>query len=237
MSTKTRIANLKRIQSIFDKLDNQTLVRQELDELVHLTAELHEKAVILRYKAAEERVFGNGDVGYEEAGDKDIAEAERVQKLIKNKFPDLRKIDFSIFEREEPEDKNETEVKVEPESKVEPEVQEEAVAEPEVEKMEAKDSHDWPKRFEKVLKDHESGLQTPLAAIAGSFGLNERILYINELFDGEAEKFSACVQKLDSISEWSNCVVALTNYANAENWEIDNDTTDEFILHVKRKYA
>ena len=32
----------------------------------------------------------NGDVGYEEAGDKDIAEAERVQKLIKNKFPDLR---------------------------------------------------------------------------------------------------------------------------------------------------
>ena len=32
----------------------------------------------------------NGDVGYEEVGDKDIAEAERVQKLIKNKFPDLR---------------------------------------------------------------------------------------------------------------------------------------------------
>jgi len=31
----------------------------------------------------------NGDVGYEEAGDKDIAEAERVQKLIKKKFPDL----------------------------------------------------------------------------------------------------------------------------------------------------
>ena len=230
MSTKTRIANLKRIQSIFDKLDNQPLVRQELDELVHLTAELHEKAVILRYKAAEERVFGNGDVVK-----KSEAKKEEEPKTVV--LPDIKEIDFSIFEREEPEDKNETEVKVEPESKVEPEVQEEAVAEPEVEKMEAKDSHDWPKRFEKVLKDHESGLQTPLAAIAGSFGLNERILYINELFDGEAEKFSACVQKLDSISEWSNCVVALTNYANAENWEIDNDTTDEFILHVKRKYA
>ena len=230
MSTKTRIANLKRIQSIFDKLDNQTLVRQELDELVHLTAELHEKAVILRYKAAEERVFGNGDVVK-----KSEAKKEEEPKTVV--LPDIKEIDFSIFEREEPEDKNETEVKVEPESKVEPEVQEEAVAEPEVEKMEAKDSHDWPKRFEKVLKDHESGLQTPLAAIAGSFGLNERILYINELFDGEAEKFSACVQKLDSISEWSNCVVALTNYANAENWEFDNDTTDEFILHVKRKYA
>jgi hypothetical protein len=198
--------------------------------LVHLTAELHEKAVILRYKAAEERVFGNGDVVK-----KSEAKKEEEPKTVV--LPDIKEIDFSIFEREEPEDKNETEVKVEPESKVEPEVQEEAVAEPEVEKMEAKDSHDWPKRFEKVLKDHESGLQTPLAAIAGSFGLNERILYINELFDGEAEKFSACVQKLDSISEWSNCVVALTNYANAENWEIDNDTTDEFILHVKRKYA
>ena len=165
------------------------------------------------------------------------SEAKKEEEPKTVVLPDIKEIDFSIFEREEPEDKNETEVKVEPESKVEPEVQEEAVAEPEVEKMEAKDSHDWPKRFEKVLKDHESGLQTPLAAIAGSFGLNERILYINELFDGEAEKFSACVQKLDSISEWSNCVVALTNYANAENWEIDNDTTDEFILHVKRKYA
>ena len=32
----------------------------------------------------------NGDVGYEEAGSEDVAEAERVQKLIKKKFPDLR---------------------------------------------------------------------------------------------------------------------------------------------------
>ena len=224
MSTKTRIANLKRIQSIFDKLDNQTLVRQELDELVHLTAELYEKALILRYKAAEERVFGNGDVVKN-------PEAAKEEMPTAAKLPDIKEIDFSIFEQKEPE------VLKEPEVKAEPDIQVEPVAEAEQEKGEAKNSHDWPKRFEKVLKDHESGLQTPLASIAGSFGLNERILYINELFDGEAEKFSACVQKLDSISEWSNCVVALTNYANAENWEIDNDTTDEFILHVKRKYA
>lgn len=32
----------------------------------------------------------NGNVGDEEPGDKDITEAERVQKLIKKKFPDLR---------------------------------------------------------------------------------------------------------------------------------------------------
>ena len=32
----------------------------------------------------------NGDVGYEEAGSEDVAEAGRVQKLIKKKFPDLR---------------------------------------------------------------------------------------------------------------------------------------------------
>ena len=32
----------------------------------------------------------NGDVGYEEAGDADIKEAGRVQKLIKKKFPELR---------------------------------------------------------------------------------------------------------------------------------------------------
>lgn len=32
----------------------------------------------------------NGDVGYEEAGSEDVEEAERVQKLINKKFPDLR---------------------------------------------------------------------------------------------------------------------------------------------------
>ena len=32
----------------------------------------------------------NGDVGYEEAGSEDVAEAERIQKLIKKKFPNLR---------------------------------------------------------------------------------------------------------------------------------------------------
>lgn len=226
MPTKTRVANLKRIQDIYEKLDNQTLVQEELNELVKLSSELYEKALILRFKAAEERVFGTENIKKDVPVEK--GEAPKVEAK-----PKLDQIDFSIFEEKAPE------AKPAPKAEIKQEVIEktETIVEPVKEVKASKESHDWPKRFEKVLKEHASGLQTPLASIAGSFGLNERILYINELFDGEAEKFSACVQKLDSISDWTKCVEALTNYANGENWEMDNDTTDEFVLHVKRKYA
>ncbi len=245
MPTTERLYNVKRILELYEKLDRESLVAQELEELVQLSSALYEKALILRFKAAEERIFGPN-------GEKNKLEAVAEPKV---ELPsEIGEIDFSIFEKAEEEiespeilfeaDEQVVEatedVQDEPaivhiEEKIEEEVDETPTI-PE-ETSEKKDSNDWASFFEKVFKDHATGIQTPLHALAGSFGLNERILYINELFDGQAEKFSEFIQKMDKLENWLSGAEVLSRTADQWNWEKDNDVTGEFILHVKRRYA
>ena len=49
---------LQAIEETFSKLNHGTLTREELEELVVNTQELYERAIILRYKAFEEKIFG-----------------------------------------------------------------------------------------------------------------------------------------------------------------------------------
>ncbi len=220
MPTSARIATVKRIQELYNKLTKEALVSDELEELVKLTSDLHESAIVLRYKAAEERVFE----------DKKPIEVEAPKKQTKPEAPAVEeKIDFSIFEEVQEKASDVLDFDNKKELVVE-EVKEEKPTTPVSE-------NEWTSYFDQVLKEHSSGLQTPLSSLAGSFGLNERILYINELFSKESDAFSETIQKLDGLSDWNSCVNELANLASGRNWDRDSDTTGEFIIHVKRKYA
>jgi hypothetical protein len=257
MPTTARIAMIKRIEEIYSKLKQEALVSNELEELVQLTAKLHESAVILRYKAAEERVF-----------DKKLETIEKAEKSAKPENREVEAetvIDFSVFDETEEEVKDDTKVEeektveietpielnfdneieeekesvqqeaAEPEVKIEEVIEKASEPEPVVQAKEEKG--DWAVYFKKIFQEHSTGLQTPLSSLAGSFGLNERILYINTLFDSEAEQFSETIQKLDGIKDWNACVPVLSKFAEERNWDKADDTTGEFILHVKRRYA
>lgn len=238
MPTSARLATIKRIQEIYTKLSNAALVSEELEELVRLTSDLQESAIILRYKAAEERVFENETIEVPEEVEtpkqEEIVEEITPEPEIKEKPSE---IDFSIFDKPEDEITEVVSEKVEEtfdfDNKVEAveSVPEEIIVEAPVNDV------NWYSYFEKVLKDHSTAIQTPLSALAGSFGLNERILYINELFAKEAEVFSELIQKLDGVGDWNNCVNVLSSEAESRGWDKENDTTGEFILHIKRRYA
>ena len=49
---------LVEIAVLFKQMDNGKLTLDELDDLVNMSRELHERTVILRYKAFEEKIFG-----------------------------------------------------------------------------------------------------------------------------------------------------------------------------------
>lgn len=259
MPTTARIATIKRIEEIYAKLKHEALVAEELDELVQLAGKLYESAIVLRYKAAEERIFEVKNDGIEES----IAPVEATREDANYETA----IDFSVFDETEDEleevaseeivaettvvseapiqldfdnETSEEEVidEIESEAEEEAEAEEESQVTPREEQEAPKpQNNEWSSYFDKVLRDHSSGLQTPLSSLAGSFGLNERILYINTLFESEAEQFSETVQKLDSIPDWTTCVPVLAKLAEERSWDKEDDTTGEFILHVKRRYA
>ena len=89
MHMSTRLATVIRIHEIYEKLDQQTLVSGELDELVQLSSELYEKALILRFKAAEERVFENK---------KAVETANEVVGIQEVSEDEIKELEFDIFE-------------------------------------------------------------------------------------------------------------------------------------------
>lgn len=73
--------------------------------------------------------------------------------------------------------------------------------------------------------------------LIGSFGLNERLQYINELFDGSSEDFSDAVKILDNQPSIEIAKTKVAEIALINQWEVDSETIIEFIQKVVRRYV
>lgn len=96
--------------------------------------------------------------------------------------------------------------------------------------------------YEKRISEIEQEIRnqigfSPLSTLTGSFGLNERLLYINELFDGSSESFSDAVKHLDSRLNLSETTTYIEEIAIKFNWDIESETVEEFIQKLCRRYA
>jgi len=76
----------------------------------------------------------------------------------------------------------------------------------------------------------------PLDSLVGSFGLNERLLFINELFDGSSEAFSDAIKHLDARHSLSEAAHYLNELGSQYAWETDNETVEEFIQKLCRRF-
>ncbi len=78
---------------------------------------------------------------------------------------------------------------------------------------------------------------TRLSSLIGSFGLNERLQFINELFDGSSEAFSEAIKVLDALSGLDEALVKASGFAKQYNWDLESETVEEFVVKIKRRYA
>jgi len=76
-----------------------------------------------------------------------------------------------------------------------------------------------------------------LDTLIGSFGLNERLQYINELFDGSSEVFSTAIKSLDVLPNINTAKSMTADLAIQNNWDVESDTVEEFIQKICRRYA
>ncbi|MBU2018650.1 MAG: hypothetical protein KJ941_03305 [Bacteroidetes bacterium] len=252
---------LNKLQNTYAKLDQGQWSIVELESMVELSRELHERAVILRYKAFEQKVF-----------DQKVETAKNIETQIDeveaNEPIQEEPIDFGIFEKEEepapaseptfafdmlkeeevvemePEVEEEEEVMTEVElespnleSDQEPELPEEIKETVEEEVENFVETGNWNSIINNIIRSNESSFRSQLSSLSGSFGMNERLLYINELFDGDADHFSDLIKNLDSKSTWEESLALVEHVATRENWIQDSETVQEFIVHLHRKYV
>jgi len=72
----------------------------------------------------------------------------------------------------------------------------------------------------------------PLSDIKSAIGINDKFLFINELFGGSSDEFEAMVGLLNQLSSMEEAQQSLEKYG----WEKENETAQSFIKLVSRRY-
>jgi hypothetical protein len=95
--------------------------------------------------------------------------------------------------------------------------------------------------FPKILKIEKSIAQNYqvmiLETLIGSFTLNERLQFINELFDGSSDLFSSAIKRLDSLDNRDSARSVIAEYAAENNWDLDGEVVEDFMLKICSRYA
>ena len=142
---------IQEIEGLISKLEEGELSLDELLTLEKLTRELHEKSIILKYKAFETHVNGETAPPVEEEPIVEFQPVEEVSPEEPDEEEETPNIDFSIFEsmngavegseetfEPEPEIEKEPEVAIQPVDVTPEPDEEEEIAEPEMVEEEPK---------------------------------------------------------------------------------------------------
>ncbi|PHR35571.1 MAG: hypothetical protein COA38_01585 [Fluviicola sp.] len=253
---------IKNIERLVDKMENGELSIHELVELETLTRDLHERSIILKYKAFEEagaqrQVTVAESIPVIEVIEEDVVEEIEVapQEREQDQTPVL---DFSMFdeptiesdpieeiieEKEEP--KPIVEMKPEPVLVREPETRVEVKTEP-IAKPVAEEPMVVVKEKGSSFLDRLSILDNSISSqlagrkietLSGAFGINERLHYINDLFDGSGEAFSDAIKSLDSQQNLDEASAKVEEMAFKNSWNPEEEVVLEFLAIIKRRYA
>jgi hypothetical protein len=95
--------------------------------------------------------------------------------------------------------------------------------------------------FPKLMKIEKSIAQNyqvmTLETLIGSFTLNERLQFINELFDGSSDLFSSAIKRLDALDNRESARSVIAEYAAENNWDLDGEVVEDFMLKICSRYA
>jgi hypothetical protein len=95
--------------------------------------------------------------------------------------------------------------------------------------------------FPKLMKIEKSIAQNYqvmiLETLIGSFTLNERLQFINELFDGSSDLFSSAIKRLDALDNRDSARSVIAEYAAENNWDLDGEVFEDFMLKICSRYA
>ena len=93
----------------------------------------------------------------------------------------------------------------------------------------------WVLQIEQTIRSDRSVF--PLETLIGSFSLNEKLQFINELYDGSSDAFSTATKKLDAFENMAQAREQLSEYSSTYNWDLESEIVEDFIFKICRRYA
>jgi len=255
-----------RLKALSDQLSKGDLSEDELKEFETLARRIYERAVVLNYKAKEAHVYSKSvsdELVKEEAPSEQQVQKEKESPVQKEEPEATEKapvesgdiaFDFSssdnddettdsVSQTEQEEIIQKEEVKEEPKS-TEESAQQKQHSEP-INEPESKGGIPEEKIssfFERFTQVHDDSLMSKLGAskletLKGAFGLNDKMQFISELFEGSSETFNETIEKLDTQESNEKARLYLSEIAVKQNWDPENPVVEDFVRILDRRYA
>lgn len=242
MTEKTGFqSKIDAIQEFIHQLNDGNLTLDQLNELEKNTRELYERSVILRYASLGKNIENKK----EEIIHTEETVVEETSKTEENQTEKLEiSFDFETKESEETpqeefvksdlfeEQKNEIVQEENPIIENNP-IVEEAVAPTSIQTTNELfyDSVDLKSAQENTFSVGK------LNSLIGSFGLNERLRFINDLFDGDSDQFGEAIKQLDSRTNLNEAKETINYFAKNNDWDTEDESVIDFLLLIQRRYA
>ncbi|MEO6149258.1 MAG: hypothetical protein ABIN95_02600 [Mucilaginibacter sp.] len=88
------------------------------------------------------------------------------------------------------------------------------------------------------LAEKKTSTLQPISDLKSAINLNDKLLYIKDLFNGYSLAYSEAIEILNRFTSFEEAERFLTaNYVNKNNWESKPTTTTKFYDLLKRRYA
>lgn len=251
-------ALIEEIAAILVKIKSGEATLGELEAFAAATNQLNERAIVLRYKAYETKVYSSlvsvseqsipetlfeeeepvVEVEVEETQVELIAEEEPSFDLFGMSEEEEEELAFELIEEERAEEAIE-EIEI-PEPVIVQEVKPEPAAEPVIEKPIENLGSLHP--IYGKLNSNDGTLAARLMTVRletlkGAFGFNERLQIIQELFNGSNDEFNQLIEQLEGIQTKEVARSLVSSYATKYQWDVDSQLAIELIQKVERKYA
>tara|TARA_B110000285_G_scaffold63617_1_gene73172 strand:- start:454 stop:1227 length:774 start_codon:yes stop_codon:yes gene_type:complete len=244
------------VKNLVEKLDQGELTRDELSKLEELTRAIHERSIILKYKAFENNLESTiedieEEVSIPEVIVESIEEQDEVEafdwkptsETVEEKEEDIFSFEPIIDEVKQDDEPGDIESilgDVIEEQLEEVRIDEEAILiENSAIPIEKNNSNET---FMEQMNISDQSLNTLMSGskidtLIGAFGLNEKLRFINDLFDGSSEKFSDAIKILDTQSDLEALNSQMNELASTHEWDPEEESVAEFISFVSRRYA
>ncbi|MCT4581787.1 MAG: hypothetical protein N4A35_10245 [Flavobacteriales bacterium] len=245
MNNNNEYRNLKKLVNSLannlEALENGNLSVADLYSLLDDARNIHERIAILHYLAIERSVKKEEDRGlkfdFSTTEEPDGIHPNQTNLIdaikVENHIEAVRK---SIGEQQ-PLFEIEQEIKEEPAFTPESPIQEEKVEQEEEKKDHSISINDkFSSNAEQpTLADRLS--QQPIKDLTKAIGLNQKFLFMNDLFEGENEKYKEAIETINNFSAFIEADEYINNNLKYNyNWDINGVSAQKFMDLVKRRF-
>ncbi|MDZ7742619.1 MAG: hypothetical protein U5Q03_12925 [Bacteroidota bacterium] len=79
--------------------------------------------------------------------------------------------------------------------------------------------------------------QNKIKDLKDAIGINEKFLFINDLFDGNMQDYNNAIENINSMGTMEQADSVINKLKEKYNWKVKPDAVNHFMSYVERRFS